>query len=150
MDDKLYAIGGLNCQEDEVLDSVEVFDPSTGLWSSLPPMRAAREGHAAVAIDSKLYVIGGWDMASTEVFDPKSGEWTQVVDGQLSRDSHSAAVVDSKLYVFGGCHDDDLVGNPTEVFDPRTGKWEILTQLMLNDFSRAFATAVGIIDRTFV
>jgi hypothetical protein len=55
--------------------SSDVFDPSTGVWSPLPPLSVARDGAAAVALPGgQIYIIGGVDgsgtgIASVEIFD---------------------------------------------------------------------------------
>jgi hypothetical protein len=42
------------------LSSAEVWDPSTGSWSAIPPMRAARAFHAAVTLqDGRVFAFGG-------------------------------------------------------------------------------------------
>jgi N-acetylneuraminic acid mutarotase len=39
--------------------AVEVFNPQTGAWSTLPHMQVARHGFAAAFVGNKLHVIGG-------------------------------------------------------------------------------------------
>ena len=56
--------------------SAEVFDPSSGRWTELPPMASVRCEFCAIALDGKLYAVGGEHrgghvLASTEVFEPR-------------------------------------------------------------------------------
>ena len=75
---KLYAIGGHD-RHLVTLSTAEVFDPNVGVWVSLPPMASARSSMSAVAMDGKLYVVGGANndgfWATTEVYDPNTGIW---------------------------------------------------------------------------
>lgn len=64
---KLYVAGG--CAADQVascaaLTSVfEEFDPLRNEWRALPPLPRQRYRHAAAAVGSKLYLVGGVDVA---------------------------------------------------------------------------------------
>ncbi len=42
-----------------VFAEVEVFDPATNAWTSLPPMRTPRHGTAGATVDDIVYVPGG-------------------------------------------------------------------------------------------
>ena len=42
-----------------MLDSVEVYDPSTGEWSDGADLGIARAGHSCVVLNVKLWVVGG-------------------------------------------------------------------------------------------
>lgn len=45
----------------ELSDSVEVFNPATGTWSTAPPMLTARTNHSSVLLDCEIYITGGRD-----------------------------------------------------------------------------------------
>merc|ERR1719246_357250 len=84
---KLYAIGGynsddkINCDKN-YLNSVEVLDPDTNLWSPAPPMNKRRWCPGAATLDGKIYVAGGYDGSShaqsVEMFDPSENMWKNV------------------------------------------------------------------------
>jgi hypothetical protein len=42
---------------------MEMFDPSVGEWTAAEPLPAAVHGHAVVAFDGVLLVVGGSDFA---------------------------------------------------------------------------------------
>ena len=44
-----------------VVDSVEVYDSTTDLWSTLAPMSTARSNLTCTAIGSKMFIVGGRD-----------------------------------------------------------------------------------------
>ena len=49
---KLYAVGG--CDAWNCLNTVEVFDPITGMWDFLPPMNTARRGCGVTLYQSEF------------------------------------------------------------------------------------------------
>lgn len=55
---RLFALGGRNANN-EVVNTAEVFDPEGDAWSPGPPLRQAREAHAAATFERRLYVFGG-------------------------------------------------------------------------------------------
>eukprot|EP00927_Polykrikos_kofoidii_P078677 TRINITY_DN75486_c0_g1_i1.p1 TRINITY_DN75486_c0_g1~~TRINITY_DN75486_c0_g1_i1.p1 ORF type:complete len:328 (-),score=48.90 TRINITY_DN75486_c0_g1_i1:153-1136(-) len=72
----IFVCGGSD--GDDVLSSVERFCIREQSWTEMPPMCTPRLGHAAVALDNKMYVIGGFSgkepLDTFEVFDPNKGE----------------------------------------------------------------------------
>ena len=44
----------------EFLDTVEMYDPITNVWTSIPNMTRARNGAGAAVIGDNLYAIGQW------------------------------------------------------------------------------------------
>jgi N-acetylneuraminic acid mutarotase len=64
LDGKLYVIGGAvgSCFPGGWASNVpmnEVYDIATGTWSTRAPMAAARSGLAVVALNGRIYAIGG-------------------------------------------------------------------------------------------
>jgi len=56
--DERDAEGG-HVDHDICHDSMEAYDPVMDTWTLLPPMKAPRGGHVAVAVGHKLFVFGG-------------------------------------------------------------------------------------------
>jgi N-acetylneuraminic acid mutarotase len=89
---------------------VEVYDPSTNLWSSAPPIHRARAGLAAGVLNGKIYAIGGYVPFGTgiqvlntvEVFDPSTNLWSAALSPLLARAGHAVATVNGFIYVIGG------------------------------------------------
>ncbi len=88
--------------------SAELYDPSTGGWTTLPPMASARFEHTASLLDGPacagamppswcgdVLVAGGSDSASTELFDPATRTWSPTL-GPLAapRRDHTATALD--------------------------------------------------------
>ncbi len=117
VDGKIYVIGGrVDSKWDSYLSSVEVYDtqnPSQG-WQVLSnSLNMARAENSSVAIDSKIYVIGGRESYSSndqtgfsvEFYDTQNpSQGWQVLNSSLniSRASHSSVAENGKIYVIGG------------------------------------------------
>lgn len=159
---QLYAVGGRNQQQDP-LDTVEMFDTWHGRWVTCPSMLVRRAGCAASLLpDGRLMVVGGYDergiveglLDTCEVFDPVQQVWSQA-DAALGRArwGHGCASLDGLIYAVGGCslrpgappHEafmETLRG--CEVFDPATGSWQMCADLHV---ARAGARVVALADR---
>lgn len=66
VNDVIYVLGGerINSEDFSVLDSVEVFDPSTETWSYGVPMPLGLHGVPAVVIEGTIFVVGGSEQAN--------------------------------------------------------------------------------------
>jgi len=74
------------------------------VWQSEAPMPAPRADFALVAVDSRLYAIGGsHDDATLFVFDPEAREWeSREIPAGVTRAASSAVVSDGRIYMIGG------------------------------------------------
>ena len=74
---KIYVCGGYDGIT--FLDSAEVYDPNTGKWSYISPMRVTRSRVALVANFGRLFAIGGYDgitnLSSVEMYDIERNDW---------------------------------------------------------------------------
>ena len=86
----VYACGGYDGKA--FLNSVEAFDPKTGLWVYVAPMNVTRSRVALVANLGKLWAIGGYDgmknLSTVEMYDPEKDVWTFV----SSMEAHEGGV----------------------------------------------------------
>ena len=91
-------------------------------WESLPRGLAA-QGTALVAVDGRLYRLGGMaarnlagepphlqSLDSAAVYDPETRDWTELPALPAARSSHDAAVIGKRIYVGGGWR---LSGGPS-------------------------------------
>jgi len=175
-DGRIYLIGGMGSQNenrgkrDEMLDSVEIYDPETNDWSEAPPLAKKRQQHAAVfGRNGKLYVFGGcacrggysWDgneysqrddlleqleqrrsVKEVEVYDPAAKTWTLAAPMPTPRQLLAAALgADGRIYVIGGSRDYGSPGTDlVEVYDPASNRWSEGPPLHIARYGHAAAT----------
>ena len=79
---KLYVVGGTTngTRPLNLSQTLEVYDPGTGSWTTLAPAPTARYGATAVGLNGQLYVFGGLDgfedaFTTVEVYSPSSNSW---------------------------------------------------------------------------
>jgi hypothetical protein len=59
MDGRIYVGGGELIDTRETIDSLEVLDPASGIWSGLPDLQAKLHGVPVLAVQGILYVSEG-------------------------------------------------------------------------------------------
>ena len=83
MNGKIYVAGGLQIKDENcrVLNSCEVYNPSTNEWQLLANLNVPRHSASMVSFKGDLYVIGGLRdrkqsrELSTEVYDSEANKW---------------------------------------------------------------------------
>jgi WD40 repeat protein len=126
------------------LNTAELYDPETGVWSITGSLNQGRLAHTATLLQSgKVLVVGGTDsiydaftvdeeynggLVSAELYDPTSGSWTVVGNLNTGRLLHSATLLldGSVLVAGGGSSPDGLLinmPNTSELYSPATGTW---------------------------
>jgi N-acetylneuraminic acid mutarotase len=150
---KFYVLGGFRLPDTGRIgwypeNKAWVYDTETQSWSALPPMPTSRGAFAAVAVDNKIYAVGGAKIPSgmeladglnaggrveivgtVEVFDTEKNTWTTLKPMPLARNHHDVAYLDGKLYVIGGtigsCFPGGWSSNVSmnEVYDIATDTW---------------------------
>lgn len=128
---------GANEELGKALSSVELFDPKTESWSSLPPLSEARFFAQALALpDGRVLVVGGSNemqesFKTCELLDAKQEKWTPC-KGQpaTERFFHRLALLgDGRVVMAGGKHANVRFHTSVEVFDPVAETWSELTDL---------------------
>ncbi|HWY01612.1 MAG TPA: kelch repeat-containing protein [Mycobacterium sp.] len=118
LDDKIWIMGGL--RNGVALQTVESYDPRTGVWQPQPSLPVPLHHAAAAIYRGEVIVLGGASsdltQASTKVFALRKGNWVELPNLTHARAAPAAAVVGDKLVVAGGQNAKQLVPQ-TEVFD---------------------------------
>jgi len=159
---QLYAVGGRS-QQQNPLDTVEMFDTWHGQWRTCPSMVSCRAGCAAATLpDGRLFVVGGYDergiveglLPTCEVFDPTLQRWRpEKHELARARWGHGCATLQGLVYAVGGCslgrgapvHESFMETlRACEVYDPSSGIWTPCADL---NVARAGARVVSLSDR---
>ena len=127
-DGRVLVVGGQETPSRK-LASAEIYDPTSGTWSSAGNMSEARgEGLTATRLsDGRVLVTGDVDLPTAEIYDPSSNQWSQVGMMIQERTSASATLLaDGRVLVAAGL-DATKAGreqvDSAEIFDPATGEW---------------------------
>lgn len=124
-----------------VLESFPLFaslEKST-FWEVGAPMPTARSEAGGVALDNKIYVLGGGDVLNSEyvilkdrnlgmtdvveVYDPIKDNWQTSTKLPEPLDHVVAATDGNKLYVVGGFDKDRNPSGKLYIYDPNTQAW---------------------------
>ncbi|MDP4230439.1 MAG: kelch repeat-containing protein [Bacteroidota bacterium] len=127
---KIYVFGGTAGPYVDALNTLEVFDPSTSIWStpSTTGTFTPRCGSSSVLIGDKIYVLGGFTQNNkyvVEIFDPINNLWSTPATNPPfpARMSSAACVIDGKIYLIGGEDDSGNAVDFFEIFDPSNNTW---------------------------
>ncbi|AUX22245.1 uncharacterized protein SOCEGT47_027460 [Sorangium cellulosum] len=130
-DGRVLVAGGRDSQSGRqtLLDSAEVFDPTSGEWLAVESMPAARRSHTATRLpDGRVLVAGGAHLEEepvdgVEVFDPAAEQWQRIAPMITARWYHTATLLsDGRVLVAGGLGPDGALES-AEVFDPASEQW---------------------------
>jgi hypothetical protein len=137
LDGRIYVIGGGDVTAGGVpappTTTVEVYDPETDSWTLATPMLRAVTNHVAVALDGKIYVIGGEEeflpmSDAVQEYDPVTQLWTLRAGMPTAREAAAAAAFDGRIVVIGGTSGGmDLA--TAEAYDPATDSWASMAPL---------------------
>ena len=74
VDNNVYIIGGKTNGFTNALDQVNRYDPISGEWDVLAPLKSSRYYHSSCVVQNKIYVIGGSGKTEVEVYDTDKGK----------------------------------------------------------------------------
>ncbi|OBK19819.1 serine/threonine-protein kinase [Mycobacterium asiaticum] len=118
LNDRIWMISGL--LNGTVLNTVESYDPRSGVWETGPPLPVALHHATAATYRGEVVVLGGATDniadASKKVFALRGNNWVELPPLTHPRAGAAAAVVGDKLVVVGGQNAKQVVPQ-TEVFD---------------------------------
>jgi N-acetylneuraminic acid mutarotase len=122
-------------------------------WEKKADMPTPRWSLATVAVNGRIYAIGGWTspwspqvpadvVGIVEEYNPEANTWKKKTDMPTARGRIAACEFDGKIYTFGGSPDDVASLSAVEVYDPGTDTWTKKGDLPV-PLSSATAATVG-------
>src|SRR6516162_2502841 len=153
---KIYVTGGVNSlpgvtengvhptRAQNVVETVEEYDPASNSWKSLRPMLVARNHHLALGADGRVYVIGGRigsgfissasnNIDLVEMYDPATDMWTPRTRMPSARSAIAGGLYNgTHLLVAGGEGQDArflAAFKAVEAYDTALNQWQILPSM---------------------
>lgn len=150
---RIYVFGGINYDNPSkhyIMDSVDVYNPSTGEWTHQFTMPYPLMAPAVESSGDKIYVIGGYNNGihsdATYMLDVITGDWKKCASMKNARRDCASIVCRNRIMVFGGCCD-SLYTSSCEAYDIENDVWEELPQL---PEARAWSAAACVSGRVFI
>ena len=158
-DGSIYRVGGMTALNAEgaaedlhSTTSVARFDPARGAWHEVTPLPEPRSSHDAVVLDSRLYVVGGWNLHGNAdgswhqtawVADLREQplRWQRLPDLDGPRRAAALATFGGQIVVLGGMDDEGMLAS-VRVLDLPTQAWRAGPTLPGQAFGTA-AVALG-------
>jgi WD40 repeat protein len=153
---KVMAVGGADTNGP--LAYVELYDPTTGVWTSTSSLLTPRSSHTATLLpNGKVLVVGGDGptesdpspvdpvLASAEIYDPATGNWTPASAMGQSRAEHTATLLPSgKVLIAGGVsYFGSVFPTSAELYDSATGNWSPTLPLVSGHMEHVTALLPG-------
>ena len=116
-------IGGGFVGEENILASVEIFDPQTNGFLRAENMRVQRSSHTATLLpNGKVLIAGGFNgnyLDSAEIYDSATGKFTSTPKMTMARSGHVAVLLNNgKVLLAGGIGTDWTFLDSAEIYDP--------------------------------
>jgi N-acetylneuraminic acid mutarotase len=119
LDTVIAVAGGYGSDGHTPTNTLLLFESTTGVWRSGPPMPTARANAMAANWNGKLAVLGGGTQYGApqvtgviEIYDPASDTWAGSPLAVTPRAGGVALVDADRMYVIGGAVQNSLYGDP--------------------------------------
>jgi len=120
------------------LQSAELYNPTSGTWSTTGSMRFGRDLFTLTMLpDGNALAVGGFascdddfctDLRSAELYHPSTGKWTSTGAMHFPREQQTATLLPSGVVLVAGGLNEGGFGPgrkyaSAELYDPATGTW---------------------------
>ena len=133
--DKIYLIGGeddsLSNEGFDYANVVDIYNTKTNRWELGPECPLPRQDTWAVAVGSKIYLLGGQGGNETDapndsvlILDTETNEWSEGPSLPYTWETPRAAVVNGKIYIMSGKGEG---GYYIFELDPAVSEWKEMT-----------------------
>lgn len=101
-------------------------------WTSLTPIKTARSGSGCCSVNSKIYLMGGWQSSSAflnmvECYNPSTERWESCPSMISMRHKPGVAVLNNRIYVCGGETLFKYYHDSIESYDIENRQWTFVT-----------------------
>ena len=129
---KVLVIGGVGgavgTNNNDILNSTELYNPATGLWSGTGNLVTARQRHTSVNLaNNTVLVVGGDDntnLSSAEIYSPTTGIWSITGNLHTPRSGHTLTRLAGGLaMVIGGYNSQEGTLKSVELYNPAQQIW---------------------------
>lgn len=131
---KVYVLGGV--KDDDYVTQYLSYEIASSTWAYIPKTTNDRVYPASVALNNKIYLMGGSYIDSNNevvylntasIFDPALGTWQSISSMPTARAGAIAVTYNNQIYVIGGFS--NTVSGSIEKYDPVTDAWTELNSL---------------------
>ena len=137
----IYLVGGVG------EGGTEMYAPQNASWTQLAGMAGPRFAHGCVALDGKLYAVGGrganaQELDTAEVYDPQTDGWQPLAKMSTGRYVSGLAAVGGKIYASGGRSAISVLDS-VEAYDPQLGAWALVASMSVRRCGHASVVLDG-------
>ncbi len=131
---------------------LDIYDPTTGTWSTGTPNPVPAAGGSAYAVlNGLLYIVGGCKngacatpTSAVQVYHPFSGSWSSAANYPHPVTAASCGAINGKLYCAGGVATTGAVGD-AYVYDPSSNSWSPITDMFFTLDGSFYTAANGLL-----
>nr|XP_057922993.1 kelch-like protein 42 isoform X2 [Doryrhamphus excisus] len=101
LDNYLFIVGGYRTTSQEI-SAVHCYNPCRNEWNQAAPLNQKRSNFKLLAVQGKLYAVGGHCLGTVECYSPENDFWTCVSSMPDPLAEFSACECQGMIYVMGG------------------------------------------------
>uniref|UniRef100_H3D553 Kelch-like family, member 42 n=1 Tax=Tetraodon nigroviridis TaxID=99883 RepID=H3D553_TETNG len=101
LDNYLFIVGGYRMTSQEI-SAVHCYNPVRNEWNQAAPLNQKRSNLKLLAVEGKLYAVGGQSLGTVECYSPEQDWWTCVSSMPDPLAEFSACECRGMIYVMGG------------------------------------------------
>ena len=128
----ILAIGDLTEYYPRGNDAVDLYNTTTGEWTSLQRMNEPRTLHSLALFQGLICSIGGYESKTSECYDLNTNKWAYLPKMNVVRRRAAAVELNGELYVTGGDMFYDMGGElrSVEKYNPDLEAWFFLAPMI--------------------